>query len=130
MQQQHSVLWIQVWCRSLELTEKVEFVEGGSSYQSRPSLFGILSRLTQMTALMLDVALKGEVEGPLELPLLQTLNVYHTEGSWPVREYASLQSTTMTSLTLWVFRQEIEFSYPHSVSNPLLPQQGHIFVDW
>ena len=80
------------------LTESPVVVEGGWSSHPRASLFDILSELTHLTALTLDLALKGEVEAPLERPQLQLLYVYLTADCQPARDYASLQSTTLKRL--------------------------------
>ena len=73
--------------------------------------------MTQLTALKLNLALRGESEGPLELPQLQWLDVYLTTECRPAREYASLQSTILTSLTLWDDTISTENMDPRSASN-------------
>ena len=93
----------------------------GCFVHPRAPLFGILSRLTQLTALELGLALKGNVAAPLELPRLQLLNVHLTTECRPAQEYASLQSTTLTSLTFWGDTITTEDDDPQSVSNNLPP---------
>ena len=94
---------------------------GGWAVHPRAPLHRILSALTQLTALKLGLALRGQAGPPLELPQLQALDAYLTWECRPAHEYASLQSTMLTRLTLWGDTLIPEdFDLP-PVSNLLLP---------
>ena len=98
--------------RSLKLTES-----SGCFYHPRASLFEVISKLTQLTALSLGLSLRGEVEVPLEVPQLQTLEALLHVDCRPVRDFASLRSTTLRSLTLWGSTYGDEDGYPQTVKD-------------
>ena len=91
---------VPAWCRVLTLANE----DSRFSDWTHPkgSLFKVLSRLTQLTSLTLELRLDSEKgKGcPLRLPLLQRLELFIEEDCQPALDYASLHSTTLTNLSL------------------------------
>ena len=96
--------------------ENANAVEQGWRSHPRRSLFEILSKMTGLMALTLDLSLKGEAGTSLELPQLQTLGAFLSAECQPVLDFASLQSTNLTSLTLWGSSDECRTSPSVSTS--------------
>ena len=110
--------------------DNMNLISSGWSTHPQAPLFDILSGLTQLTALKLGLTLKQEVEAPLELPRLQTVDVFLTVECRPAREYGSLQSTIVTRLTLWGDRLASEDFNPPQISEHNLPFRIIPVVNW